>query len=213
MAFVALDATGERSFSFYRPPAADLLFRSSHVHPNCFAGTRSFHVCSNSLTEAEIAEATLDGMRRARAAGAMVSIDLNLRPALWPAGVDPLPRLWEALQLAELVKLSREELDYLAAAHAGGGDAVIARLLGAQAQAVVMEHDWFAPPGSMRGLLAKLPQVQARLQVQARMRAEQRPRHCGSWRWRWCPAGHWCCRRRGCCSSSAGRRARRPSRC
>ena len=138
LAFVALDAHGERSFSFYRPPAADLLFRSSHFHPNCFAGPRSFHVCSNSLTEAEIAEATLDGMRRARAAGAMVSIDLNLRPALWPAGVDPLPRLWEALQLAELVKLSREELDYLAAAHAGGGDAVIARLLGAQAQAVVI---------------------------------------------------------------------------
>ncbi|MCF7749795.1 carbohydrate kinase [Bacillus subtilis subsp. subtilis] len=138
LAFVALDAHGERSFSFYRPPAADLLFRSEHFHPHCFAGTRSFHVCSNSLTEAAIAEATLEGMRRARDAGAMVSIDLNLRPALWPADVDPLPRLWEALALAELVKLSREELDYLAAAQTGGADAVIARLLGARAQAVVI---------------------------------------------------------------------------
>jgi fructokinase len=138
LAFVALDAHGERSFSFYRPPAADLLFRSEHFQPTCFDGTRSFHVCSNSLTEAEIAATTLDGMRRARAAGAMVSIDLNLRPALWPTGVDPLPRLWEALVLAELVKLSREELDYLAAAQAGGADAVIARLLAAQAQAVVV---------------------------------------------------------------------------
>ncbi|MGV6494298.1 carbohydrate kinase family protein [Stenotrophomonas rhizophila] len=138
LAFVALDAHGERSFSFYRPPAADLLFRSEHFQPTCFEGTRSFHVCSNSLTEAEIAATTLDGMRRARAAGAMVSIDLNLRPALWPTGVDPLPRLWEALVLAELVKLSREELDYLAAAQAGGADAVIARLLAAQAQAVVV---------------------------------------------------------------------------
>ncbi|MEG2806100.1 carbohydrate kinase [Stenotrophomonas sp.] len=138
LAFVALDAHGERSFSFYRPPSADLLFRAAHFHPNCFAGTRSFHVCSNSLTEADIAQATLDGMRRARAAGAMVSLDLNLRPALWPAGVDPLPRLWDALALAELVKLSREELDYLAAAQAGGAEAVIARLLAAQAQAVVV---------------------------------------------------------------------------
>lgn len=138
LAFVALDAHGERSFSFYRPPAADLLFRSAHFHASCFDGTRSFHVCSNSLTEAEIAETTLDGMRRARAAGAMVSLDLNLRPALWPADVDPLPRLWEALVLADLVKLSREELEYLAADQAGGDAAVIARLLAAQAQAVVI---------------------------------------------------------------------------
>jgi len=138
LAFVALDASGERSFSFYRPPAADLLFRSAHFHPNCFDGTRSFHVCSNSLTEADIAETTLEGMRRARTAGAMVSVDLNLRPALWPAGVDPLPRLWEALLLADLVKLSREELDYLAAAQAGDGEAVVQRLLAAQAQAVVI---------------------------------------------------------------------------
>lgn len=138
LAFVALDASGERSFSFYRPPAADLLFRSAHFHTNCFDGTRSFHVCSNSLTEAEIAEATFEGMRRAREAGAMVSVDLNLRPALWPAGEDPLPRLWDALLLADLVKLSREELDYLAAALPGGDAAVVARLLGARAQAVVV---------------------------------------------------------------------------
>ncbi len=139
LAFVALDASGERSFSFYRPPAADLLFRSAHFHPNCFAGTRSFHVCSNSLTEAEIAQTTFDGMQRAREAGAMVSVDLNLRPALWPAGVDPTPRLWDVLSRADLVKLSREELDYLAAPLGTQGEnAVIARLLAAQARVVVV---------------------------------------------------------------------------
>lgn len=114
LAFVALDEQGERSFSFYRPPAADLLFRSAHFLPACFGGTGSFHVCSNSLTDADIAAATLDGMRRARQAGAMVSLDLNLRPALWPADTDPTPRLWQALLAADLVKLSQEELDYLA---------------------------------------------------------------------------------------------------
>lgn len=139
LAFVALDAHGERSFSFYRPPAADLLFRAEHFSPACFDGTRSFHVCSNSLTEAAIAQATLDGMQRARAAGAMVSLDLNLRPALWPADVDPTAQLWEALVLADLVKLSREELDYLAAPLGADGNAVvIQRLLAAHAQAVVV---------------------------------------------------------------------------
>lgn len=114
LAFVALDAHGERSFSFYRPPAADLLFRPQHFHDACFVEAGIFHVCSNSLTEADIAEATFDGMARARAAGALVSIDLNLRALLWPRDVDPLPRLWQALRAADLVKLAANELHYLA---------------------------------------------------------------------------------------------------
>ena len=48
-------------------------------------------------------------MRLARDAGALVSMDLNLRPSLWPRGVDPAPRLWRALARADLVKLCREE--------------------------------------------------------------------------------------------------------
>ena len=53
-------------------------------------------------------------MQRAHAAGALVSFDLNLRPALWPAGVDPLPLVWPALHLADVVKLSAEEFAWLA---------------------------------------------------------------------------------------------------
>ncbi len=112
LAFVALDASGER-FSFYRPPA-----------PTCCSVTatskrvlrqRAVLPCLlNSLTEPAIAEATFAGMERARDAGAVVSLDLNLRPALWPANEDPTPRLWQALERADLVKLSRG-LDYLAA--------------------------------------------------------------------------------------------------
>jgi len=127
LAFVALDAAGERSFSFYRPPAADLLFTCDDFRVDGFEGVGSFHVCSNSLTEAAIAQTTLNGMARARAAGAVVSLDLNLRPALWPAGTDPSPRLWHALEQADLVKLSREELDYLARPSGGGiqGEAMV----------------------------------------------------------------------------------------
>jgi len=120
LAFVALDADGERNFSFYRPPAADLLFTCDDFRTDGFEGVGSFHVCSNSLTEAAIAQTTLNGMARARAAGAVVSLDLNLRPALWPADIDPAPRLWQALEHADLVKLSREELDCLARPFGGG---------------------------------------------------------------------------------------------
>ncbi len=114
LAFVQLDADGERSFSFYRPPAADLLFRAEHFQPRCFAEATTFHVCSNSLTEAEIAYTTLQGMVRARDAGVLTSFDMNLRTALWAPDADPHPRLWDVLRQADVVKLARTELEYLA---------------------------------------------------------------------------------------------------
>lgn len=137
LAFVALDAAGERSFNFYRLPAADLLFRAEHFDACSFEDAALFHVCSNSLTEPGIAAATLSGMRRARAAGALVSMDLNLRPALWPPAVDPLPQLWEALREADLVKLCRGELELLAGS-AAGEEAALERLLDGPAQCVLL---------------------------------------------------------------------------
>ena len=133
LAFVALDASGERSFSFYRPPAADLLFRPGDFDESCFSNAAVFHICSNSLTEVSIADATLHGMALARRHGALVSIDLNLRPSLWSPQVDPLPRLWQALEQADIVKLARSELDYLAE-RSGGEQAVFDRLWAAHAR-------------------------------------------------------------------------------
>ena len=127
LAFVTLDDTGDRRFSFYRPPAADLRFQPEHFRSECFTAAKVFHVCSNSLTEAGIAATTLEGVRRARAAGALVSCDLNLRPGLWPVEVDPAPRIWSLLKEAEVVKLSAVELQFLAQ-EAGGEQGALAEL-------------------------------------------------------------------------------------
>jgi Sugar kinases, ribokinase family len=142
LAFVSLAADGERSFNFYRPPAADLLFRPDHFDPAAFADLAVFHACSNSLAARDIADTTLRGMQLATDAGALVSFDLNLRPALWPRGEDPLPTLWRALEGAHLVKLSREELGFLASGD--NEDAVIARLFG-HATRVLLVTDGPAP--------------------------------------------------------------------
>ncbi|HHW4679979.1 MAG TPA: carbohydrate kinase family protein [Xylella taiwanensis] len=138
LAFVALDAHGERSFSFYRPPAADLLFRAEHFQEASFSAALIFHVCSNSMTDVDIAEVTFEGMRRAQVAGAIVSFDLNLRPMLWPDGENPASRLWEGLSLADVVKLSREELDYLASTLVADANAVIQRLWQGRAQLLLV---------------------------------------------------------------------------
>lgn len=120
LAFVSLAPDGERSFSFYRSASADQLFRVEHFDEDCIDGAAAFHACSNSLTSTPLAEATFAGMVRAREAGALVSFDMNLRPELWGGGDDPGGPIRKALAMADLVKLSRPELDYLAGP---GGDA------------------------------------------------------------------------------------------
>ena len=148
LAFVALDANGERSFSFYRPPSADLLFRPEHFRDEDFRQASVFHVCSNSMTDTALAAATREGMRRASDAGALVSFDLNLRPALWPSDVNPRPELWEGLALADVVKLSAEELAFLA--QDMGDEAVMEKLWQGRTRLVIVTDGgnglrWFHP--------------------------------------------------------------------
>ncbi len=149
LAIVALDAQGERSFSFYRPPAADLLFRDRNFPDAAFRDTRIFHACSNSLTEEAIANTTFNTMQRARDADVLVSFDMNLRPGLWPRDSDPMPRLWRALVLADVVKLSREEFDFLIGS-GGGESGVLQRLWRAKCRLLVITDGarplrWFTP--------------------------------------------------------------------
>lgn len=147
LALVTLDARGERSFSFYRPPSADLLFRAGHFRAEAFEGTAVFHACSNSLTDPELAAATLEGMRRARSAGTLVCFDLNLRPALWPRDAEPRAAAWPALQLADVVKLSAEEFAWLAE---GDEPALLDRLWGGCTRLLLVTDaerplHWFHP--------------------------------------------------------------------
>ncbi|HET7592111.1 MAG TPA: carbohydrate kinase [Rhodanobacteraceae bacterium] len=152
LAFVSHAPNGERDFSFYRPPAADLLFRNEDFDPAIFAAGTIFHGGSCSMTEPDSAATTLQGMTRAREAGALASYDMNLRPPLWPRGEDPAPTIWRALLLADFVKLSAEELAFLATS-CGGEDAVLARLWAACARLVVITDGerttrWLTPHAS-----------------------------------------------------------------
>lgn len=147
LAFVTLDAHGERSFAFYRERSADLLFRPADFRADAFRDVAVFHVCSNSMTDPALAAATREGMQRAHGAGALVSFDLNLRPALWPADVDPHPLLWPALHLADVVKLSAEEFAWLAT---DGEQAALDRLWQGRTRLVLVTDGakplrWFHP--------------------------------------------------------------------
>jgi fructokinase len=147
LAFVSLDAHGERSFTFYRGPSADLLFRPEHFRQGAFRDVAVFHVCSNSMTDPALAATTREGMQRAHGTGGLVSFDVNLRPALWPADVDPRPQLWPALHLADVVKMSAEEFAWLAV---DGEQAALDRLWRGRTRLLVVTDGaqplrWFHP--------------------------------------------------------------------
>lgn len=117
LAFVSRDSSGERTFDFYRPPAADLLYRLEHLPHGVFEQPAIVHLCSNSLTDPEIADTTLAIAAMAKRAGCLVSVDANLRHNLWTEGSADLWLVTELLDSADLVKVSLEELDYLRGGH------------------------------------------------------------------------------------------------
>ncbi|SOC54801.1 fructokinase [Chromohalobacter canadensis] len=117
LAFVSRDAQGERRFDFYRPPAADLLYRLTHLPAGIFAEPTILHLCSNSLTDDAIAETTLSIADIARRGEALISVDANLRHNLWPDNRVDIGRVTALLDHAHLLKLSREELEALRGDH------------------------------------------------------------------------------------------------
>lgn len=114
LAFVALNEQGDRSFSFYRPPAADLLYKVEHCPADLWQQQGIFHLCSNSLTEPDSAQTSFALVRLAQQHGWLVSVDANLRHNLWTEGKASRELVVQLLEMADLVKLSEDELEYLA---------------------------------------------------------------------------------------------------
>lgn len=113
LAFVQLSASGDRSFSFYRKPGADVCLRSDEVDDALLRECRVFHFGSVSLTDEPCRTATFDAARRAKAYGAVISFDPNYRPPLWDSKKWARREMLEALPLADIIKVSDNELEML----------------------------------------------------------------------------------------------------
>ena len=115
LAFVNHDKNGERNFQFYRDPrtAADLSFAAEDWQDTWFHNARYFH-CGSNCQVTEVAHlATKTGMQMARNHQVAVSYDPNLRPALWQDKQLLLTRVHELFSLADVVKMSAEEMQIL----------------------------------------------------------------------------------------------------
>lgn len=113
LAFVSLRADGERDFLFFRDPAADMLLRADEVQAQWLEDAAVYHFGSVSLIAEPCRTATLDAARRAREFGALVSYDPNVRLALWPSADAARAEILAQLPLADVVKVSEEEIEFL----------------------------------------------------------------------------------------------------
>ena len=113
LAVVALDERGERTFSFYRDPSADVNLSMEHVPMELLGGTKVLHFGSVSLTAEPSRTATLETAKTAKASGAIVSYDPNYRASLWPDEETAVRNMTEPLSMVDILKVSDEELPLL----------------------------------------------------------------------------------------------------
>ncbi len=113
LAFVSLDESGNRDFSFARKPGADTCLKPEEVDEALIAGARVFHFGTLSLTDEPAASATRRAVECARAHGVLISLDPNLRKPLWRTEGDARAAIEWSLKQADIVKISDEEVDFL----------------------------------------------------------------------------------------------------
>lgn len=113
LAFVQLNEKGDRSFSFYRKSGADVCLTQEEVKDPLLKNCKIFHFGSISLTDEPCRSATLYAVKKAKSYGAIISYDPNYRPLLWNNTNRAKSEILNALPLADIVKVSEDEMTML----------------------------------------------------------------------------------------------------
>ena len=113
LAFVKTAPNGDRDFSFYRDPGADMLLRASEVPEDIVANARIFHFGTLSLTHDGVRAATQKAACAAKAGGALISFDPNLRPPLWSSLELARTQIEWGLAQCDILKIADNELEVM----------------------------------------------------------------------------------------------------
>ena len=112
LAFVANDETGERSFSFYRNPGADMMLRADEVSEEAIRSARMFHFGTLSMTHELVREATKRALDMAKENGLLISFDPNLRESLWDTLENAKTQVDYGLHYCDVLKISDNEIQW-----------------------------------------------------------------------------------------------------
>lgn len=113
LAFVHTFPDGDREFSFYRNPGADMMLAAEEVDPEFLAQTRIFHFGTLSMTHDSVREATKKALQAAKDNGLMISFDPNLRPPLWSSLELAKEQMEYGFQFCDILKISDNEIQFV----------------------------------------------------------------------------------------------------
>ena len=112
LAFVQTFADGDRDFSFYRNPGADMMLKADELKEDMLADCRIFHFGTLSMTHDEVREATKKAIAIAKENGALISFDPNLRPPLWSSLELAREQVDYGLRQCQILKISDNEIQW-----------------------------------------------------------------------------------------------------
>ena len=113
LAFVKTFPNGDRDFSFYRNPGADMMLRTEELPEELISRARIFHFGTLSLTHEPVRSATRKALELARAGGALISFDPNLRPPLWDSMEEARQQIAWGLARCDVLKIADNELEFM----------------------------------------------------------------------------------------------------
>ena len=113
LAFVKTFPNGDRDFSFYREPGADMMLRMDELPQDALRNTRIFHFGTLSMTHPEVRAATRMAVALAKEAGAWISFDPNLRPPLWKNLDEAKEQIAWGMSQCDILKISDNELEFM----------------------------------------------------------------------------------------------------
>lgn len=113
LAFVHTLADGDRDFSFYRKPGADMMLKEEEVSEELIKSSKVFHFGTLSLTDECAKKATKKAIRIAKDNNLIISFDPNLREPLWDSLEDAREQIVFGLTQCDVLKISEEELEFV----------------------------------------------------------------------------------------------------
>ena len=109
LAFVEVNESGERTFSFARKPGADTQIQKEELDVDILDQTNIFHIGSLSLTDQPARDTTFYAVKRAKNKGSIISYDPNYRASLWKSECTAVEEMKKVISLADIMKVSDEE--------------------------------------------------------------------------------------------------------
>ncbi len=113
LAFVHTYPDGDRDFSFYRNPGADMMLKKEEVQEDLIRDSKIFHFGTLSSTHEGVREATRYAIDVAKEAGCIISFDPNLRPPLWKDLNDAKAEIEYGFSKCDVLKISDNEVEFM----------------------------------------------------------------------------------------------------